>query len=190
MVDELAEQLTTKSGFIRAYGMFWSAREVDWTGYDSNRRLELLGRINMNRGALQMVNFWDQQGIYILDNDHGPYYVGQTIGQNLNLGKRLRHHHTGSNGSPHKGKWDRFSWFGWRRVLSGADHRGLQKLGRLPGGVLTSSKNTVQDIESLLIHATGTRSVGNAKEETFVAAVRWEQVLWSDRDHYLDKVKR
>jgi hypothetical protein len=30
------------------------------------------------------------------------------------------------------GNWDRFSWFGFRRVLKGKDDDGLQKLGKMP----------------------------------------------------------
>ena len=26
-----------------------------------------------------MADFWDQRGIYVLYNDHGPYYVGKTF---------------------------------------------------------------------------------------------------------------
>jgi hypothetical protein len=186
MVDEaqLVRQQRAKRGFIRAYGMFWAREEVDWWG--EHGRLELLGRVNKNRGALQVVDFWDQRGIYVLYNEHGPYYVGKTFDQAL--GVRLRQHQKAS--SPHHSSWTRFSWFGWRRVLKGRDFAGLQRLGEVPAGVLTDSKSSVADIEALLIEALGTRWVGNARSESFVGAVRWEQVRWSEQDEYRAKVTR
>lgn len=186
--DALKRQATSRAGFIRAYGMFWHAEDVDWSGEESGRHRELLGRVGKYLPGLEVANFWDQQGIYVLYNDYGPYYVGQTVGGGMNLGKRLRQHYHGTNGSPHRGKWDRFSWFGWRGTLSSTDERGLQRLRQIPKRLLADSHNTVQDIESLMIHALGTIHVGNGRGETFVAAVRWEQIWCGDRDYYLTKV--
>ncbi len=186
--DTLNRQRTSTAGFIRAYGMFWLRDEVDWKGADSAPYKELLGRIGRNSPGFRMANFWDQRGIYILYNDYGPYYVGKTVGHDMNLGRRLSHHYFGTNGSPHKGKWNRFSWFGWRATLEGVDKRGLRKLRRMPARLLADSRTSVQDIESLLIHALGTIHVANGRRETFAAAMRWEQVLQSERDHFLDKL--
>lgn len=37
----------------------------------------------------------------------------------------------------------------------------------------------------------GTRHVGNTRDESFVAAaVKWEQVQWEERQHYVTKVAR
>ncbi len=167
---------------------FGRPRRSNWSGSQSGRYRELLGRVGKNLPGLEVANFWDQQGIYVLYNDYGPYYVGQTVGAGMNLGKRLRQHHFGVNGSPHRGKWDRFSWFGWRGTLTSTDERGLQRFRKLPQQLLANSHNTVQDIESLLIFALGTIHVGNARQETFVAAARWEQIQRSERNHYLAKV--
>lgn len=186
--DDLHRQEISRAGFIRAYGMFWHVEEIDWNGEFSGRHREILGRVGKNSPGLKVANFWEQQGIYILYNDYGPYYVGQTVGAGMNLGKRLRHHHEGTNGSPHKGKWDRFSWFGWKGTLSSIDERGLQRLRKTPKRLLTDTQNTVQDIESLLIHALGTIHVGNGRKETFVAAAEWQQIRWSEREDYLAKV--
>lgn len=158
--------------------MFWSRYEVDWPGEEGS--LELLGRVNKNRGAVRVVNFWDQRGIYVLYNDHGPYYVGKTFDQAL--GVRLRQHQKDT--SPHSANWNRFSWFGWRRVLKGRDQAGFQRLGEVPAGVLADSRSSVADIEALLIEALGTRWVGNRRSESFAGAVRWEQILWSEQDEY------
>lgn len=187
--DALSRQETSRAGFIRSYGMFWQAEEVDWSGSATRPYKELLGHIGVNHPKLQVANFWQQRGIYVLYNDYGPYYVGKTVGDGMNLGTRLTHHALGTNGSPHRGKWDRFSWFGWHGTLSGVDGRGLRRLRGLPKKLLTDSSNTVQDIEALLIYALGTIHVGNAREETFVAAARWDQVRSSQRDDFLAKVQ-
>lgn len=101
--------------------MFWSANEVDWTGATSNYRLEILGRVGERRPRLEICNFWEQRGTYVLYNHYGLYCVGRTSGAGMSLGKRLRQHYEGANGSPHRGKWDRFSWFGWRGTLLSKD---------------------------------------------------------------------
>ncbi|MBM7788953.1 GIY-YIG nuclease family protein [Tenggerimyces flavus] len=186
--DDLERQATSKAGFIRAYGMHWQADEVDWKGSETGRYREILGRIGINRPGLKVANFWHQRGIYVLHSAHGPYYVGQTIAGGMSLGMRLRQHYLGKNRSPHAGKWDRFSWFGWRGTLSSTDDRGLQRLRNHPRQLLTGSRNTVQDIESLLIHTLGTLNAGNSRREGFVAAAQWEQIWWSERDHYLEKI--
>ena len=190
MTDEgLKRQETSRAGFIRSYGMFWRAEEVSWLGEGTRPYKELLGHIGVRRPKLEVTNFWQQRGIYVLYNDYGPYYVGKTVGEGMNLGTRLSHHYLGTNGSPHSGKWDRFFWFGWHGTLSSTDDRGLRRLRGLPKKLLTDSSNTVQDIESLLIYALGTIHVGNAREETFSAAARWDQVRWSEREDFLRKVQ-
>ena len=189
MADALETQQRSKSGFIRSYGMFWDAAEVDWRGEETRPHKELLGRIGQRNPRLQVANFWKQRGIYVLYNDHGPYYVGKTVGGGMTLGKRLSQHYLGLHGSPHRGKLTRFSWFGWHGTLKSTDERGLQNLRALPKKLLTDSTHTVHDIESLLICTLGTIHVGNAREEAFTAAARWEQIWHHERDHYLTKVE-
>lgn len=64
----------------------------------------------------------------------------------------------------------------------GSDRAGVQRLGQVPEGVLADARSSVADIEALLIEALGTRWVGNARSESFAAAVRWEQVRWDEHD--------
>ncbi len=64
---------TPGRGFIHAYGLFWSAHEVTWTGRGQFR---LLGHIGTRRP--DVCDFRPQRGIYILHDDYGPYYVGLT----------------------------------------------------------------------------------------------------------------
>ena len=64
---------TPGRGFIHAYGLFWSADEVNWTG-----------RGQFRLGASEPVerpdvcDFRPQRGIYILHDDYGPDHVGLT----------------------------------------------------------------------------------------------------------------
>lgn len=184
----LRRQASSTAGFIRAYGMFWDAEEVNWTGADGEWGPDLLGRVGTNRPGIEIADFWEQRGIYVLYNDYGPYYVGKTVGDGMSLGKRLSNHYFGTNRSPHRDQWSRFSWFGWRGTLSSRDNVGIQQLRKLPKHLLADSRNTVNDIESLLMVALGTTQVGNLRQETFVAAVEWVQIRRAERDHFLSKV--
>jgi len=112
---------------IRAYGLFWRNEEIDWRpGQGNKAQFRLLGRRGSNSPGLKVADFREQRGIYILYGNYGPHYVGLTRKQNI--GKRLRDHLLGE----HEGLWDRFSWFGFREVLTGTDDDGLQNLKEIP----------------------------------------------------------
>lgn len=92
--DRMSQVSRARRGFIRSYGLFWHASEVDW---DSRRGAPsdgktILGRINKNAGSLRMANFWDQKGIYVLYNEHGAYYVGKTARLTLGAAPSLASH--------------------------------------------------------------------------------------------------
>lgn len=174
-----------RRGFIRAYGLFWSADEVDWTPGSGNRgAYRLLGRVGANRPTVMVCDFRTQRGIYVLYDDYGPYYVG--LARDQPIGNRLRSH----TKDFHRGAWDRFSWFGFRRVLSGCETDGTRKLGAVPAKLLAESKWTIGDIEALMIQSLGTHKRGNALQMRFAAAQRWTQVMRHEVDEYLAKVTR
>jgi hypothetical protein len=78
---------------IKAYGMFWRESEVDWKpGTGGGRRFELLGRRGANQGSLEIADFRQQRGLYVLYDEYGPYYVG--LARADSLGGRLRSHAT------------------------------------------------------------------------------------------------
>lgn len=186
---DVQKQATSTAGFIRAYGMYWKADGVDWYGSSTRPHKELLGRVGkQGMSSLKVTNFWEQRGIYILYNDYGPYYVGRTSGDGMNLGKRLSQHAIGP--SPHVDRWDRFSWFGWHGTLASTDARGLQRLRAMPKRLLTDSYTTIGDIESMMIQALGTINRGNARVETFAAAAEWTQVPLYEREEFLGKAAR
>lgn len=163
------------NGFVRAYGLHWLAGEIDWKTSNG----VLAGRIGTNAGTLRVANFWAQSGIYVLHDDYGAYYVG--LVRNQPLGARLTQH----TKDAHKGKWDRFSWFGFNRVLTTIDDTGYLRLGKRPKALLADNDKTIGDIEALLIMCLGTQRTGNKHQMKFQSAEKWEQIWHSETDRYL-----
>jgi hypothetical protein len=162
---------------IKAFGPFWREEEV-WPG--GRGRRELLGRRG-GRSNLEVCNFWRQQGLYVLYHEYGPYYVG--LVRDGNLGNRLYTHRFRDRQS---GKWDRFSWFGFTRVLVRQDANRLQELGTRAENLHGSIAGAISDIEALLINALGPRE--NRHFEHFGDAYEWTQVQADKRDETLDKL--
>jgi hypothetical protein len=98
-------------------------------------------------------------------------------------GSRLRRH----TKDKHKGKWDRFSWFGFDRVLAYRDGSGLQRLKRTPLKQRVEPGAMIRDLEATLIHVMPTV---NRRNETFSNAEEWKQIERSERDRYLNRVAR
>lgn len=166
---------------IKSYGLFWRADEVDWNpGQGIRGAFRLLGRRGQNVGTVSLADFRHQQGIYILYGNHGPYYVGLTRKQGL--GKRLQQHLT----DDHQDCWDRFSWFGFKRVLVGKDELGIRRLAELADVSTGNPGQIIGDIEALLIRAMGLNNISQMK---FAAAEEWYQVKDHEVDDYLSKVK-
>lgn len=172
----------TTNTFIRSYGMFWRREEVNWSPrITEGGPYRLLGRKNHNQPALQVCDFRNQAGIYVLYDDYGPYYVGLA---KTAIGNRLRDH----TRDDHKNCWDRFSWFGFRRVKNATDDNGLQQLGVMPKQLLSGTTNTIRDIEALLMMSLGTIERGNAHTMKFANADRWHQIPLHDADWWLDRI--
>jgi hypothetical protein len=166
---------------IKAYGLFWRADEVTWhPGRGARGQFMLLGRRGTNRPTLQLVDFRQQSGLYILYGDYGPYYVGRAD----RLGRRLKQH----LGDRHAGKWDRFSWFGFRAVLTRKDSQGLQELKTLKTKAGGRMPQQIGELEALLIRALGLQS--NYAKMRFPAARMWTQVKAHEVDRYLDRAAR
>lgn len=125
---------------VAAYGLHWERDKVDWKtnqllGYDA-----AYGAIGPN--SEDVINFADQQGVYLLHGWQSVVYVGKTTAREGGLLQRLRYHHTRQAWS---GKWERFSWFGIRRVT---------EEGNIIDGPDSASKEVVSSLmESVLIEA-------------------------------------
>ncbi len=135
---------------IQAYGLFWRVDEVDWEPGSGNKgRFRLLGRRGHNLPGLQVADFRDQHGLYVLYGNYGPHYVGLTRKQGI--GRRLKDHLR----DDHAQEWDRFSWFGFRRVLKGKDELGLHTLAEMATTAVGKNDDVIGDVETLLIRALG-----------------------------------
>ncbi len=120
---------------IQAFGMYWLRQAVDW----SKSVPRLLGQA---APGATLVDFTEQQGVYLLYDVREAVYVGRAIGSSL--GQRLRAH----TKDRLQGRWDRFSWFGLRAVCE--DGKLSDTLGTVPiGGNLTQL--IVSTMEALLI---------------------------------------
>lgn len=164
---------------VRAYGLFWEANEVIWHP-GGGVKWHLLGRRGQKLPGLRVVDFREQKGIYILYNHHGAYYVGLT--RDGDLGTRLKQHTV----DKHAGRWTRFSWFGFRKILGRRDAHGLRTLGALPKVANTNMHETIGDVEALLIKVLGAR--GNTANMKFQDAYPWTQVRRDETDAYFEKI--
>jgi hypothetical protein len=163
---------------IKAYGLFWRADEVDWEP-GRGRKFQVLGRVGEKRPGLRVADFRIQSGLYILYGDYGPYYVGLT--RSNRLGARLRAHLR----DHHTGRWDRFSWFGFRQVLAPGVN-GVSPLKTMPKAAVGNPNDEIRDMEALLIHALGLSS--NLNKTNFGRADQWFQVKADEADRYLGRI--
>lgn len=95
------------AGLITAFGMFWRRDLVDWSV--SSTAVRVLGRQSQDE---KVIDFAQQIGVYLLHDGARTIYTGRV--SSPRLGARLAEH-TKDRVS---GRWDRFSWFGLRPVLS------------------------------------------------------------------------
>ena len=165
---------------ITSYGLFWRESEIEWfPGQGAKGSFRLLGRIGANTGKIKIADFRRQQGIYVLYDEYGPAYVGLTRQQGL--GKRLKDHKEDHL----KGKWDRFSWFGFN-PLGAANKAGILELMTLQSEVSETSFTTIGDLEALLIQLLGPKL--NASSMKFKEASPWTQVGYDECEMYLKRV--
>ena len=162
--------------FVKSFGLFWRRDEVDWHP-GTGKPFRLLGRCGANRGSIRIADFREQSGIYILYGNHGASYVGLSS----NLGNRLKDHLW----DQHEDKWDRFSWFGFRKVLKGKDDEGLCKIGPLATAAIFTPKRVISDVEALLIRAMG---LNNIRQMDFHQADGWQQIKTDEIEKYLAKL--
>lgn len=163
---------------IKSYGLFWSSGEVTWWP-GKGKPFRVLGRQGKRLPGLRVADFRFQQGIYVIYGNYGPHYVGLTRRQGI--GKRLRDHLT----DEHAGQWDRFSWFGFQKVLKRSDADGLRELGSLAKVRGGTTENMIGDIEALLIKAMG---LTNKADMKFSDADPWEQVRKHEVEKYMLKI--
>jgi len=98
------ERLEQNKSLILTSGFYWARNDVQWKNNPS-----LWGK--EQREAVP-IDFASQIGIYLLHDGREVIYAGQAIKQPI--AERLYDHTT----DRHAGRWDRFSWFGFKSVTS------------------------------------------------------------------------
>ncbi len=125
---------------ISSYGLFWQADDV-WWGRGSQAG-SILG-VPARARSSEPIEFRYQVGIYVLYSGHDMIYVGQAGSGNAKLFGRLKRHRKDFLA----GRWDRFSWFGLRRVLANG------RLAAETTRAKASIPNALNHIEAVLISA-------------------------------------
>ena len=163
---------------IYAHGLFWNANDVNWSP-GQGTPFRMLGRVGQNKGTLKVIDARHQKGIYILYGDYGPHYVGLVKDQSL--GDRLKQHLSDSHGD----KWNRFSWFGFRRDLAGKDNNGFNKRKDVAETQNVAPKTVIKDIEAVLIKAMG---LSNINKMNIGKAKEWTQIKSIEKASYIEKL--
>jgi hypothetical protein len=99
---------------IQTIGLFWRPDQIFWGA--GSKPGKLLG-VPASSTTSPPIDFREQSGIYVLYSEFHPIYVGQAGSGNQKLFARLKQHRTDDLSE----RWDRFSWFGLRRVLGSGD---------------------------------------------------------------------
>ena len=100
-----------EESIIQAFGMYWQRDLVVWRSEP-----KVFGKqLTLSRA----VDFCAQQGIYILYDHHTVVYVGRSIDRPL--GTRLFEHTRDRLSS----RWNRFSWFGLKKVTDEGELKAL-----------------------------------------------------------------
>ena len=166
---------------IQNYGLFWKVNEIDWFPGNGARGFRLLGRRGSRAAILELADFRNQKGIYILYGNRGPHYVG--LCRKQGLGTRLKQHRS----DKHEGKWDRFSWFGFCALLKSRDKAtGMLPLRKLPQVQLGKPTEAIADLEALLIKAMGLSNLADMKFQT---ALEWLQVDEDETAKFMDRAR-
>lgn len=150
---------TTGSKLIETYGLHWHWENVHLGGGRSNKG-KLLGH---RTGAKKIaVDFADQRGIYALYAGYDFVYAGQ-IGKR-GLLTRLKEHRSDDLAE----RWDRFSFFGTRRVLK------TGKLSKITDATHPAIDLVLDQLEAFLIYVSSP-TLNNSRGK-WRGAVRYYQI--------------
>lgn len=125
---------------IQSYGLFWRADDIYW---GRGRQAGALYAVPARGRRSVPTDFRSQVGLYVLYSGHQMIYVGQTGSGTQRLLRRLKHHRKDMLAE----RWDTFSWFGLRRVLSKGR---LSNVNQRAGSSLEKALN---HMEAILIAA-------------------------------------
>ena len=125
---------------IRSIGLYWKREDVCWNSASKNSRI--LG-VPKGKRLSSPINFSSQVGIYVLYADYDMIYVGQTGVDWHGLYRRLKVHTRNDLAD----RWNRFSWFGTRKVNKNGN------LSKIPSKFRPEFLDAIEHIEAILIHA-------------------------------------
>jgi hypothetical protein len=101
---------------ISNFGLFWDRALVHWGTRGRNNAGHLRGYAEYkNDKYIQLVDFREQAGVYVLQNSNREFqYIGQ-VGRSEKRGLflRLKEHANGKLAN----RWTHFSWFGLHNVI-------------------------------------------------------------------------
>lgn len=99
-----------------------------------------------------VINFAKQHAVYLLHHYREIVYVGQTVGPKASLAARLREH---TRSPPLHSRWNRFSWFGFRKVIH---HDSGGELGEAHLPIGFTVRDLMSIVEAILIEAVEPRN--------------------------------
>lgn len=160
-----------KIGMIAAYGLHWFVSAFEASGY------RLLGETQDHRVA----DFREQNGLYVLyeprlgsaTHNH-PTIRNIGIATKGTLSARLKHHRLEDH---HAGRWDAFSWFGFREAVSNPGCDGWCWLKAVDNADTMPSmkpKHVIAELEALLVYIE--EESDNRKQPKFRSAEEWRQL--------------
>ena len=171
------------SMIFRCYGLFWRRDEINWNpGAGNKGEFRLLGRRGANTGHIEIADFRGQIGIYILYGNLGPYYVGLT--RNRSIGSRLKDH----TSDKHQDEWDRFSWFGFRRVLEARDEGKFKCLATMASAVNGKVDDIIGDVEAALIKSMALDNISQMNFAYEGAKRPWIQIKRHEVEKYVARL--
>lgn len=157
---------------VTSFGLYWDRSAVSWKATP-----HLWGEYQTAGAAkanLTQVDFGPQHGVYLLHDIREVIYVGRTTSGAL--GKRLSDH----TKDKLRGRWNRFSWFGFRPV--GEDGKLGPKIEEFPSAF--RMENLIALVEAILIESLEPRQ--NKKAGDDFRATEYRQV----RDPGIEDRKR
>src|SRR5712664_4150933 len=162
----VAKAESPKAGLIKAYGLFWSLKELRALGYC------LYGESGDDRIA----DFKEQDGLYVLYGAKAVQNIG--IATKKSLASRLKTHDLDDR---QVGLWSRFSWFGFRDAMRIPDRNGWSVLEPADTQDVLSvmrPKDAIRDLEALLIFVQSKDENRNALQlrPKFRRAKLWKQI--------------
>jgi predicted GIY-YIG superfamily endonuclease len=133
--------MPAQQSLISNMGLFWRSADVFWGRPGPDGEGRILGVPAKNRSA-EPTDFREQEGIYVLYAEYRAVYIGQTT-ESQGLLKRLGQHRSDDLAE----RWDRFSFFGLKKVL------GTNLLGQSTAMRHVKTEHLLNHIEGILIHA-------------------------------------